>query len=53
MIVMQGKGVSKGVISGKLYFFQRPDICVAMHQVEDLEAEKQRLAQAQEKQLHS
>lgn len=49
MIVMQGKGVSKGVISGKLYFFQRPDICVAMHQVEDLEAEKQRLAQAQEK----
>ena len=49
MIVMQGKGVSKGVISGKLYFFQRPDISVAMHQVEDLEAEKQRLAQAQEK----
>ena len=36
MIVMQGKGVSKGVISGKLYFFQRPDISVAMHQVEDL-----------------
>ena len=49
MIVMQGKGVSKGVISGKLYFFQRPDISVTMRQVEDLEAEKQRLAQAQEK----
>ena len=49
MIVMQGKGVSKGVISGKLYFFQRPDISVTMRQVENLEAEKQRLAQAQEK----
>ena len=45
---MQGKGVSKGVIKGKLYFFQRPDTTVAMRQVEDVEAEKQRLAQAQE-----
>ena len=48
MILMQGKGVSKGVINGKLYFFQRPDTTVAMRQVEDVEAEKQRLAQAQE-----
>ena len=48
MILMQGKGVSKGVIKGKLYFFQRPDTTVAMQQVEDVEAEKQRLAQAQE-----
>ena len=48
MILMQGKGVSKGVIKGKLYFFQRPDTTVAMRQVEDVEAEKQRLAQAQE-----
>ena len=47
MILMQGKGVSKGVIKGKLYFFQRPDTTVAMRQVEDVEAEKQRLAQAQ------
>ena len=48
MILMQGKGVSKGVIKGKLYFFQRPDTTVAMRQVEDVETEKQRLAQAQE-----
>ena len=48
MILMQGKGVSKGVIKGKLYFFQRPDTTVVMRQVEDVEAEKQRLAQAQE-----
>ncbi len=48
MILMQGKGVSKGVIKGKLYFFQRPDTTVAMRQVEDVEAEKQRLTQAQE-----
>ena len=48
MILMQGKGVSKGVIKGKLYFFQRPDTTVAMRQVEDVESEKQRLAQAQE-----
>ena len=48
MILMQGKGVSKGVIKGKLYFFQRPDTTVAMRQVEDVDAEKQRLAQAQE-----
>ena len=48
MILMQGKGVSKGIIKGKLYFFQRPDTTVAMRQVEDVEAEKQRLAQAQE-----
>ena len=49
MILMQGKGVSKGVIKGKLYFFQRPDTAAAMRQVTDVEAEKQRLAQAQEK----
>ena len=48
MILMQGKGVSKGVIKGKLYFFERLDTTVAMRQVEDVEAEKQRLAQAQE-----
>ena len=51
MILMQGKGVSKGVIKGKLYFFQRSDNSITMHQVEDLEAEKQRLAQAQEKSI--
>ena len=49
MILMQGKGVSKGVVSGKLYFFRRPDTAVAMEQAENPETEKQRLAQAQEK----
>ena len=49
MILMQGKGVSKGVIKGKLYFFQRPDTTVAIRQAENVETEKQRLAQAQEK----
>ena len=49
MILMQGKGVSKGVISGKLYFFHHADTSVVMRQVEDIEVEKQRLAQAQEK----
>lgn len=49
MILMQGKGVSKGVIKGKLYFFQRPDTAAVMRQVADIDAEKQRLAQAQEK----
>ena len=51
MILMQGKGVSKGVIKGKLYFFQHPDTTIAMRQVEDVEAEKQRLAKAQEKSI--
>ena len=49
MIMMQGKGVSKGVVKGPLYFFRRPDAAVGQWQVEDLEAEKARLAQAQEK----
>ena len=49
MIVMQGKGVSKGVVSGKLYFFRRPDTRIEKRTVEDVEAEKARLAQAQEK----
>ena len=32
MILMQGKGVSKGVIKGRLYFFQRPDTTAAVQQ---------------------
>lgn len=51
MILMQGKGVSKGVIKGKLYFFQRTDTSVTMYRVEDPKAEKQRLSQAQEKSI--
>ena len=49
MILMQGKGVSKGVVKGSLYFFQRQDTTVVQHSVEDIEAEKARLAAAQEK----
>ena len=49
MIVMQGKGVSTGVMKGPLYFFQRQDTTVVKMCVEDTEAEKARLTQAQEK----
>ncbi|MDO4491472.1 MAG: phosphoenolpyruvate--protein phosphotransferase [Lachnospiraceae bacterium] len=49
MIVMQGKGVSKGVSSGKLYFYKRVDTTVTLQNVEDIEAEKARFADAQEK----
>ncbi|MBQ7759453.1 phosphoenolpyruvate--protein phosphotransferase [Anaerotignum sp.] len=49
MIMMQGKGVSKGVIKGPLYFFCRQDAAVKQWHVEDLQAEKERLVQAQEK----
>ena len=49
MIMIQGKGVSKGVVKGPLYFFKRQDTTVTKHTVEDISAEKERLAQAQEK----
>ncbi|MCQ2509111.1 MAG: phosphoenolpyruvate--protein phosphotransferase [Lachnospiraceae bacterium] len=51
MIVMQGKGVSKGVANGKLYFFKRVDTTVTQQTVEDVEAEKARFAEAQTKAL--
>lgn len=47
MILIQGKGVSKGVEKGPLYFFQRPDATVTKVTVTDVEAEKARLAAAQ------
>ena len=49
MILLQGKGVSKGVTSGPIYFFRRSDATVIKREVSDLEAEKARLAEAQEK----
>ena len=49
MIVMQGKGVSAGVMKGPLYLFRRQDTAVMKNHVEDTQWEKQRLAQAQEK----
>ena len=48
MITIQGKGVSKGIAKGPLYFFQRPDTTVTIKTVSDTGAEKARLAAAQE-----
>ena len=51
MIVLQGKGVSKGVVSGPIYFFQRPSTDIAKTMVADIESEKARIAAAQEKSM--
>ena len=51
MILMQGKGVSKGVASGPIFFFQRPDTTVTKTTVEDIGAEKARISAAQEKSM--
>ncbi len=42
MITIQGKGVSKGIAKGPLYFFQRSDTTVTLKVVSDIEAEKAR-----------
>lgn len=44
---MQGKGVSKGVVKGRICFFTRPDADVEMRKVQDVAAEKERLKEAQ------
>ena len=51
MITIQGKGVSKGIAKGPLYFFQRPDTTVTLKVVSDIDAEKARLAVAQEQSI--
>lgn len=51
MITIQGKGVSKGIAKGPLYFFQRSDTTVTLEVVSDIEAEKARLAVAQEQSI--
>ena len=51
MITIQGKGVSKGIAKGPLYFFQRSDATVTLKVVSDIEAEKARLAVAQEQSI--
>ena len=33
MILMQGKGVSKGVVKGKLYFYERPSTTIERTEV--------------------
>lgn len=47
MILMQGKGVSKGVVKGPLYFLRRPEATVAKRPAESISAEKERLELAQ------
>lgn len=46
MILLQGKGVSKGVANGPVYFFQRPNTDIVKNTVDDIEAEKTRVAAA-------
>ena len=48
MILMQGKGVSKGVVKGPMYFFRRQDNTVTCWHVDNSESEKQRLFRAQQ-----
>ena len=47
MILIQGKGVSKGIVRGPVYFYQRPDTSAVSQTAEDPDAEKARLAAAQ------
>ncbi len=49
MITIQGKGVSTGVASGPLYFYQRTTTSLRRYTVEDTEAEWKRFKEAQEK----
>ena len=49
MIVIQGKGVSKGVASGPICFFQRASTTITDAPAADIEAEKARIAAAQDK----
>jgi len=49
MVLIQGKGVSKGVVRGSLYFFQRPKTEIAKLKVQDIEGEKARVIEAREK----
>ena len=46
MILIQGKGVSRGVVKGPLYFYKKPDTTVVKVEVDDLDAEKARLEEA-------
>ncbi len=51
MILMQGKGVSKGVTKGPLRFFRRRDTQIVKCETADWEAEKRRFAQAQQQSI--
>ena len=47
MIIIRGKGVSKGLARGPLYFYRRPRTTGVRTVVDDVAAEKDRLAAAQ------
>lgn len=47
MITIQGKGVSKGIAKGPIYFFRRPDASVTKKTVADVDGKKARFAAAQ------
>lgn len=49
--MMQGKGVSKGVVKGPIYFYQRGMVTISTAKAADLEAEKRRLEEAKEKSM--
>ena len=49
MISIQGKGVSNGVASGPLYFYQRATTTLRRYTVEDTDSEWQRFKDAQQK----
>ena len=51
MILMQGKGVSKGVVKGPIYFYQRGAVMVSTEEAADVEEEKRRLEEAKEKSM--
>lgn len=51
MILMQGKGVSKGVVKGPIYFYQRRAVTVIRTDAADVEEEKRRLEEAKEKSM--
>lgn len=48
MVLIQGKGVSKGVASGPIYFYRRASGEIVRTTVEDTEAEKQRFEDARQ-----
>ncbi len=49
MIKLQGKGVSKGIAIGKLYFASQLDLNIAFSSIQDVEEELQRFEKAREK----
>lgn len=51
MILIQGEGVSKGIASGSICFFQRSDITILDVPATNIENEKVRIAQARKKSI--